>query len=267
MSQPVFTQKKGGNSKRVCQAMIKSLMSAGNFTESMVDKKFESPYFRNLRNSWYHEAALNYPQNLDERLKFAPWKIVQCYYSVFSGISALIRCFRDSGQLSHDGVLNIFGTEFLRNRKRKVFFLPPFNFHLNQDGGFDTAFEKAVGWDYATKYHIPNIKKCLNLVYKERRITTILHYLKRLRDWVQYEDSYLFFRLYGKSVKENLDFSLNKITFGYLVQIEFFLIKLFGWNTVKLQFDTFNRELNQNLKIEPTTLVERFDIYEERLLK
>lgn len=258
--------KKGGNSKRVCLAMVGNMLSAGNFTESMADKEFESPHFRNLRNSWYHEVALNNPHdNLDERLKFAPWKIIQCYYSVFSGISSLIRCFHRFRRLSHDSVLNIFGNEFLRNRKRKIFFLPPFNFHLNQQGRFDTAFEKAVGWKYATEYHIPNIKECLKSVHEKGHVTTILHYFKKLRDWVQYEDSYLFFRLYGERVKEYLDFSLSKITFGYLAQIEFFLINLFRWTTVKLQFDTFRRELEQNLKIEPMNLIQRFKVYEDCL--
>ena len=255
-------------SKRVCRTMVENLLSGGRFAESMIDHEIESLYFRNLRNSWYHEVALGYPQdNLEDRLKFAPWKIVQCYYSVFSGICALVRCFHLSGQLSHDSTLNIFGNEFLRNRRRKVFFVAPFNFHLDQHGNFDPAFEKVVGWDYATKYHIPNILECLKSIHKQSRVTTIPHYLKGLRDWAQYEDSYLFFRLYGKTVKENLDFSLTRITYGYLVQIEFFLIKLFGWDTLKLQFETFNQELKQNLKIEPSNLVERFDVYKTHLLR
>lgn len=51
-----------------CEIMINNLLSAGKFSESMVDKSFESPYFRNLRNSWFHEVALNHPQDdLDQR--------------------------------------------------------------------------------------------------------------------------------------------------------------------------------------------------------
>ena len=80
-----------------------------------------------------------------------------------------------------------------------------------------------VDWSYASKHHIPKIIQCLKSVHTGNQLTTIPHYLKRLREWVQYEDSYLFFRLYGDSVKNNLDFSLKRISFGYLVQIEFFL--------------------------------------------
>lgn len=44
-----------------CEIMIKILLSAGSFSESRIDKSYESLYFRNLRNSWYHEVALNNP--------------------------------------------------------------------------------------------------------------------------------------------------------------------------------------------------------------
>ncbi|MFX1296822.1 MAG: hypothetical protein ACFFD2_18445 [Promethearchaeota archaeon] len=251
-----------------CEIMIKILLSAGNFSEKMTNESYESPYFRNLRNSWFHEVALNNPEgDLNERLKFAPWKIIQCYYSIFAGISALIRCFNSSTISSHKKIFNIFGNEFLRNKKRKIYFLPPYNFYLNQQGNFDPLFEKIVNWNYASEYHIPKIKQCLKSVHTKNHLTTIPHYLKKLREWAQYEDSYLFFRLYGESVKKNLDFSLKRISFGYLVQIEFFLIKFFGWKSLKLQFDTFNRELEQNLEIKPTNLSQRFIIYEKYLSK
>ena len=46
------------------------------------DRPFETSEFRNLRNCWYYESALNYPfDSLDERMKFASWKIMQCYYT------------------------------------------------------------------------------------------------------------------------------------------------------------------------------------------
>ena len=86
-----------------------------------------------------------------------------------------------------------------------------------------------------------------------------------MRDWAQYEDSYLFIRLYGESVKNNLDYSLERISFGYMVQIEFFFIKLFGWEQVEPQFNTFYEELEQNLGICPVNLTKRFSIYKKNL--
>ena len=247
-----------------CETMIDILSSTGKFSESMVDINFESDYFRNLRNSWYHEVVLNSPQDdFDQRLKFVPWKIIQCYYSIFAGISALIRCYNSSEIHSHIKTFNIFGNDFLRNRKRKIFFLPPYNFYLNQEEDFDSVFGQMVDWQYAREVHIPRIKQCLESVQSGQQQTTIPHYLKRLREWVQYEDSYLFFLLYGKTVKENLDYSLTRISFGYLVQIEFFLIKLFGWEPLKLQFDTFNEKIQENLEISPINLSQRFSVYEK----
>lgn len=258
--------KKDNHLEYGCEIMTKLLLSAGNFSESMVNKNYESQYFRNLRNSWYHEVALNNPQDdLDQRFKFAPWKIIQCYYSIFAGISALIRCFNSFKIDSHKKIFNIFGNEFLRNNKRKIFFLPPYNFYLDQEGNFNPLFEEMVNWSYASEYHIPKIKQCLTSVRTKNQLTTIPHYLKRLREWAQYEDSYLFFRLYGDSVKKNLDFSLKRISFGYLVQIEFFFIKLFGWEPLKLQFNTFNEELEQNIEINPINLSQRFIIYDKYL--
>ncbi len=92
-------------------------------------------------------------------------------------------------------------------------------------------------------------------------IITIPHYLKFLRDWVTYGDAYIFFRLYGESPKQNLDFTLKNIAFIHCVQTEYFLIKLFGWDSVKLQYDTFTTQLETNLKIEAPTLNARFKIY------
>jgi hypothetical protein len=55
------------------------------------DSPFETSEFRNLRNCWYNECALNYPfDSLDERMKFASWKIMQCYYTRALTLSALV---------------------------------------------------------------------------------------------------------------------------------------------------------------------------------
>ncbi len=257
---------KRGDDRPKCEKMVKCLLGAGPFGESLVDSEFESVYFRNLRNAWYNECALNESHDLDANLRFAPWKIVQSYYVILCGIGALVRCFnRSKGPMRQIETLGKFGTEFLRTRQRKAFFIPPFNFHVDQKGNFEPDFERDVAWDYANQYHIPNLRKCLSSVHRVGSITTIPHYLKSLREWAQYEDAYLFFRLYGKSPKRNLAFALSEITFGYLTQIEFFLIKLFGWGAIELQYDTFFREMKSNLKTEPRNLACRFAVYTDYL--
>lgn len=243
-----------------CQNMISRLLKAKRLKKrSDVDE--EEPHFRNLRNSWYHECALNYPpDSLDERSLFAGWKIIQCYYSVFSSIASIVTCVKPQRK-SHDATLNIFAREFLCHHKRKCYFLPPANFYLNQQGKFSMQFSKQVKWEYAEEYHVPNIIKCLEEVRKNDAIATIPHYLKELRDWVTYGDAYLFIRLYGEAPKKQLDFSLQAINFIYCTQAEFFLIRLFGWDVVNRQFEYFLNQLESNLHIKPEPLVARFDTY------
>jgi len=258
----------GGSWEKKCSKMVERLMRAGDIGERRVDTDFETSHFRNLRNCWYHECALNYPWgDLDSRLKFAAWKIIQCYYTVFSAIASLVCVFHPKRK-SHGALLNIYAREFLSCSKWKKFFLPPVNFYLNQQGKLPEEFLKMVNWQYADSYHIPNIVECLKSVQTRRpMLVSIPHYLKVLRDWVTYGDAYLFFRLYGQSPKENLDFSLSNIAFIHCVQTEFFLIKLFGWKAVKLQYDTFSTELKNNLGIRSQTLEARFTIYSQRFVE
>lgn len=248
-----------GHSER-CNSMILRLIPTG-MLQKREDIDEEEPQFRNLRNCWYHECALTYPPGLpDERMLFAAWKIIQCYYAVFSSIASLVTCFKPKRK-SHDATLNIFAREFLCNSKRKQYFLPPANFYLDQQGRFLEQFSKQVNWAYADSYHIPNIVKCLEDIRRENRMATIPHYLKELRDWVTYGDAYLFIRLYGDSPKTNLDFSLQAITFIYCIQTEFFLLRLFGWETLNRQYEYFLEQMNTNLGMTSEPLDARFEAY------
>lgn len=260
--------------KESCRKMILRLIPAGKLPRRK-DVAHETLHFRNLRNCWYHECALHHPlYDIDSRLRFAAWKIIQCYYAVFSSIATLV-CLDNTQRKSHDTVMHIYTTDFICNNNKKRFFLPPANFYLNQQGIFSDEFSKMVNWDYADEYHLPNIKECLEYTKKEierergnrvRNLRTGLpHYLKVLRDWANYQDAYLFFRLYGKTVKRNLDICLKRITFQHCVQTEFFMLKMFGWNALELQFKTFLGELRQNLGIESPALDDRFEVYAENI--
>jgi len=253
-----------GGYEESCAKMVSCLINAGKMRQRK-DIDEEEPQFRNLRNSWYHECALNYPsQYLNERLLFAAWKIIQCYYTVFSSIASVVTCFKPEKK-SHEATLNIFAREFLCHSRRKDYFLPPTNFYLNQQGRFPEELSEQVKWPRPTGYHIRvrNIVKCLEEIRKEKQIATIPHYLKELRDWVTYGDAYLFIRLYGQSPKMNLDFSLQAIAFINCVQTEFFLLRLYGWDAVHRQFEYFLDQLESNLEITSEPLTARFNIYSE----
>ena len=253
-----------------CNKMLLVLLTAGELSKRK-DTGDETVHFRNLRNCWYHECALHHPLgDINERMRFAAWKIIQCYYSVFSSIASLVR-LKNTQVNGHDKILNFFMTDFVCSNRLRGFFLPPLNFFLNQEGGFSERFSKMVDWKYADVYHIPKIKSCLEYTkdelrkergdnYCKRRIG-IPHYLKILREWTTYQDAYLFFRLYGSSVKENLDRYLKQITFAHCVQTEFFLLKTFGMEAMELQYRTFTSELENNLGIESPPLNDRFRAY------
>ena len=73
--------------KEPCRRMLLKLIPAGSLPKRK-DVGHETIHFRNLRNCWYHECALHHPRgNVNRRIRFAAWKIIQCYYAIFSAIT------------------------------------------------------------------------------------------------------------------------------------------------------------------------------------
>ncbi len=267
--------------------VISRLYSDADICENMVDELkdqrlkerkqtkqtngIDATYFRNIRNAWYHECAFYHSEEYEERLLFAPWKIIQGYYVIYSAISSLVRCFNEKPRLGHDAIINIYTNEFLSNNSRKNLFLPPTNFIVNQDGKFDfETYSKMIKWDYADSYHLPFIRECLCETRKQiltrkqgqkQQPVSIIHYLKELRDWVTYEDAYLFFRLYGKKVRNNIDVSMHHLILIHLVQTEHFLMEVFGLESMMEQYNMFRPELIRNLGICPEALDNRISVY------
>ena len=224
------------------------------------DSPFETSEFRNLRNCWYNECALNYPfDNLDERMKFASWKIMQCYYAVFSAIASLVCCHHEE-QYDISKTVNLYTNEFLCG-KRKAFTLPPLNLFVNQQNKIPSDEKDLITWKWGRNNCVPKIENFLVEVQKRNRPTAIPHYLRTLREYFTYQDMYLLFRLYGASPKDKLDDALCKITFAYCLQTEFYLINLYGWDAVERQFAVFSSELSNSLHIKSSTLNSRFKIY------
>ncbi len=163
----------------------------------------EQPQFRNLRNAWYHELALRHPDDFDLRTKFAGWKIVEGYYSIFSSIAAVVRCIHPDGYLSHNQIIDVYSHEILASKRFSHSFVPPASTFLSQQDKL-TNRELMDTWGWGREYHLPQIEKCLRAYRKgSSQLTTVLHYLKSLREWATYEDAYLLFRMYGNTVKDN----------------------------------------------------------------
>ena len=218
--------------------------------------------FRNLRNCWYNECGLNYPyDNLDERIKFASWKIMQCYYTVFSAIASLVCCHHKEKRRI-ETTLNLYANDFLCGKKKR-FTIPPLNIFVNQQGEIPKKAEESITYVWGRRNSLPIIKNCLLEIQEKNRLTAIPHYLRSLREDFTYKNMYLLFRLYGDSPKEKLDNSLRKIAFTYSIQTEFYLINMFGWNKIQEQFDIFISELRDSLEIDSPMLHSRFNTYED----
>lgn len=258
--------------KQACRQMLSTLSKTSTLS-TRSDVGYETLHFRNLRNCWYHECSQYFPlNNIDLRLRFAAWKIIQCYYAVFSAIASLV-CLEHPERKRHQDVVRIYLTDFVCNKNRRDHFLSPVNLHIDQTGVLSRKLTDSID-PYANLYCTPIIKECLEYAKREiekvkggkpvKERIGIPHYLRVLRDWTNYEDAYLFFRLYGPTVKEDLDLSLKWITFLHCVQTEVFLAKTFGWDVIRLQFETFAEELEVNLGITSPALEDRFEVYLEQ---
>lgn len=215
---------------------------------------------RNLRNSWYHECALNYPEVLNDRMKFAPWKIIQFFYATYSAVSAMVRCFDNRPRLSQRTALNEFTTEIIINPHRS--FVPiPLNFYL-QGGVLTPSPPLVVSWPYGLRCHVPSVQQCLQSIHaNSTRPVSLFHYFKSLREWANYEDSYIFINLFGPRVISILDSSLKRIVQGFLPVAEVFLILFYGWGMVYDQFKQFSSRVEHILKVRPSSLIMRFEEY------
>ena len=213
----------------------------------------------NLRNSWYHECAFNYPDDMYERLKFAPWRLIQFFYVIYTGLSAIVRCFDNRPRLKQNAALNAFTDEMIIKPPTRL--LPvPLCFYL-QGGVINPAPRTLISWSYGLSCHVPNIERCLLSVPKQSTPVSLFHYFKSLREWANYEDSHIFINLYGPRVIEMLDASLKTIVSTFCTVIELFLICFYGWDKVNDQFNQFQFRLPGTLKIYPYSLATRFGEY------
>ena len=163
--------------------------------ERKEDTPNETPEFRNLRNCWYNECALNYPfDSLDERMKFASWKIMQCYYTIFSAIASVVCCHYEE-QHDVNKTLNLYANEFLRGEK-KAFTLPPLNLFVNQQGTIPEDTKESITWKWGKNNCVPKIEECLSKIQEKNRLVAIPHYMRKLKK-ISLTKICIFFSVYA----------------------------------------------------------------------
>ena len=186
----------------------------------------------NLRNAWYNEASFREPSGYGDikYTKFLPWKTVMFYYSILTSLSAMVRCnYSDESFSGHNKMINVFTKQLLsRKGLSNSLFVSPFCFTLHPRGKITPSFDKVITWDHGLKIKCPIVEDCLREVSRGGR-TSIFHYFLYLRNWVNYEDSYIFRRLYGKSIRPGFYWDLECILSAFISLSEIFMMCARAW--------------------------------------
>jgi hypothetical protein len=226
----------------------------------------------NLRNAWYNELAFLDKSFGEVQYKFIPWKTIQFYYTIFMSLSSISRCFSSNPNISgHDRMINYFNNQILiRPTLSKKLFVPPFCFVLTKEKEITPPFESVISWKYGLSYKCPSIQECLESCYKENRNTSLFNYFLQLRNWVNYEDSYIFRRLYGESWRPGFYWDMYKIMSSFLMVTESFLSWIYGYEEISKEKDMlvteYNRYFEPGIEQELRTtnnIEKRFLYYEE----
>lgn len=218
---------------------------------------------RAMRNAWYHECAFWCPENNEnEWIRFAPWKIIQFYYSIFCMISAMVRCIDDSPQMAHKTVIDKFTKSFIMNvQLNQVLFYAPFCFYLD-NGTIHPSPVGRVPRTYALENDFPILPRCLaSIPNRSAKPISVFHYFKSLREWATYEDSYIFMNLYGPTVKGKLRHYLQHILPAFLCIGENFLVAFWGADIIRTEFDSFTSGMIRVTEFTPSSLQSRFEEY------
>lgn len=244
---------------------IEDIVKQGRTGDHFEDKEGFSLNMRALRNAWYHETSLIEPENTKNRMKFPAWKIIQFYYSIFCSIASLVRTYYTQPRISHNSTLKLYSS-ITKMHKLKKYFNTPINVYLDKTEKIPEYIKK---WPYFSPSRVNAIEAAL--VETKKSIDnppdyiTLVHFLKRLREWVNYVDGYIFIRLYGDKIKNDLDKHLINICSAFLAQTEIVLIKLYTVDTLRFQYDYYTNNIEKYLGIRDSSLDERFNIYDSIL--
>jgi hypothetical protein len=223
----------------------------------------ESRSIRAMRNAWYHECAFFFTENNEEWLKFPPWRIIQFYYSVYCMLSAMVRCVDNTPRLAHQTMINKFTEGFVMDdRLSQVLFFAPFCFYVDNEGNVCPEPAYRISRTYALENDFPTLCQCLkNVPNRSNKPISVFHYFKLLREWTNYEDSYIFINLYGPSVRDKLKHCLQHILPAFLTIGENFLVAFWGADKIRAELQIFTSKMVSIIGYSPSTIQARFDEY------
>lgn len=221
------------------------------FTKIKTNQEYDfNSAIRNLRNAWYHEVAfIQDNSSRQEKMKFTVWKIIQFYYGIYCALSSIVRC-EIIEEMGHIKMINYFTNNMLNRRELSGFFPQPFCFIMAPDGKIKPEFAKKISWTHGLQIKCPSVEKCLTQI-SDGKTVSIFHYFLDLRNWVNYEDSYIFRRFYSTSVKPNMYFNMLTILSTFVSIAEIFLMYTLNYQTIHDEAELFINDFDQFM--EPTT--------------
>lgn len=90
---------------------------------------------------------------------------------------------------------------------------------------------------------------------------SVLHCLLSLREWVSYEQSSIFERMYSKYMQKYLQKYLFSIVTSFGTMCEIYLVAALGIETIASQFNVFDKNMSKNLGVNPEAVRIRLSVY------
>jgi len=220
--------------------------------------------FKKKQNDVLEKSALEHIQLImwKTKIEYSAWKFIKAYYAIFFYISSMLRIINQT-EGGHTTKLNIFKYGFYTSKFNQTFFPYPFNIYLIKD---DSSIKSE---DSHFKYILDGLKKIRDAskgYYTRLDINkfTIPDALFLWRNRINYTSVYSFIKCYGQVYKGFFYQDIARIVFVWGLISEIFLIKCFGYDLIKEEFDTFSTLLDHSeLKAHP--IKNRFSHYESLL--
>ena len=123
---------------------------------------------------------------------------------------------------------------------------------MNQNGIIQPSFSLKINWEHGLKYKCPTVETCLKNVFNGSTVS-LFHYFLQLRNWVNYEDSYIFRRLYSQSAKPIMFSNMQVILTTFLTLSEIYLMKIMSYDEITSEAQTYIKEFRIYMEPEVDT--------------